>query len=121
EFSHRVVAFQDTGRIFPGDCRTCFYLGPGDLRILLAKPSFGHEVIHSPFSVLVSGEPVLNGGIFYFSTVHGDKFHYSSVQLVLITRRCGTAFEVANIASFIGYKKSSFKLSCASLVDPEVG
>src|SRR5690348_14856290 len=42
------------------------------------------------------------------------------MQLVLITHRRGTAFQITYVAPFFRYNQRSFKLSCVFGIDPEV-
>ena len=65
--------------------------------------SFRYKVIDTAFPVLITGIPVLDGRVFYFCTVVGDYLYYCRMQLVFVTHRSGTPFEIAYITVVIGY------------------
>jgi len=56
EFAARGIAAQDARRIFPGDRRTGFDLGPRDLRTRSAAvAALGDEIVDSALAVGVAG------------------------------------------------------------------
>src|ERR1700721_504082 len=60
ELAARIVAAQDTARIFPGDGGTGFHLGPGDLGVLAAAiAALGDEIIDAAAPGGAARNPVL--------------------------------------------------------------
>src|SRR6185295_7575397 len=73
ELAGRIVAAQDAAWIFPGDGRTGFDLGPGNLRaVAAAVAALGDEVVDAAFAVSVAGIPVLHRRIFDLGVVERD-------------------------------------------------
>src|ERR1051325_7131515 len=65
EFTDRVVAAQDTARIFPGDGRARLYLRPGNLRGLTpAIATLGDEIVDAALPFRIAWIPILYGRIF---------------------------------------------------------
>src|SRR6266550_5333952 len=65
ELGDRVIALQDARRIFPGDGRTCFNLGPRNLRISTgALAALGNEIVDTANSLFVTGIPILYRRVF---------------------------------------------------------
>ena len=111
ELADRIVALQNTGRIFPGNGRSRFYLRPRDFGIIAAagRP-LGNKVINAAFAVLIAGIPVLNGGIFNFGVFIDNNLHNSGMQLILIALRRRTAFQIRHITFIIGNNQRTLKL-----------
>ena len=120
KLSYRIVSFQYARRIFPRHSRTGLYLRPGNFCIGLANPSFSHKIKNPSLTFFVSGKPVLNRGIFDFCIVHRNQFNHCCMQLVFITSRCCTSFQVTHITTFVSNDQSPFKLSCSSLIDSKI-
>jgi len=117
-----VVALQDHAGIFPGDGRAGLDLRPGDLCVVaFADAAFGDEVEDPALAVLITGIPVLNGRIFDLGVFQGNEFDHCGVQLVLVPHGGGAAFEIADIAAFIGDDQGPFELAGVFRVYPEVG
>src|SRR6266403_4349378 len=98
EFAARIVAAQDAARILPGDRRTGFDLGPGNLGIVAAAiATLGDEIVDAALAFRIAGIPVLYRRIFDLGIVERDQFDHGSVQLVFVALRRGAAFEVADV------------------------
>ena len=98
KLAYTVLAAQHAGWIFPGNGRPCFDLRPGDFRpVTPADAALGNEVVDPALAVLITGIPVLHGRVFDLGIGQRDKFHNSSVKLVLIPLRRGAAFQIADI------------------------
>ena len=122
EFADRVVAAQDTARIFPGDRRTGFHLRPGDLRARTAAiAALGDEIVDAADPVLVARIPVLHRGIFDLGAFQRHQLHHGGVQLVLVAHRRRAAFEIGNIGAFVGHDQRAFELARVAGVDAEIG
>ena len=121
KFTHRIVAFQNTARIFPSYSRTGFNLRPRNFCIFLTNSSFCYEIENATFSFCISWIPVLYGRIFNLGIIHREKLNNCRVQLIFISRRSCTPFKVRNITSFISNKQSSFKLPTSRLINSEIG
>src|SRR6185437_13069998 len=122
EFTRGVIALQDDAGVFPGDGGAGLDLGPGDLGVFaFADAAFGDKVVDAAFAVLVAGIPVLDGGVFDLGVAQGDELDHGCVQLVLVAHRCGTAFQIANVAPFVGDNQGSFELAGIFRIDPEIG
>ena len=93
----------------------------GNLAIATAVAALGHKIVDPALAVLVAGEPVLDRRVLDLGILHRDQFDHCSVQLVLIARGCGAAFEVAHIRAFIGDQQRALKLAGLGLVDAEIG
>src|SRR5581483_6580028 len=60
ELAAGVIAAQDAARVFPGDRRTGFDLGPGDLRVgAAAVATLGDEIVDAALAFRIAGIPVL--------------------------------------------------------------
>src|SRR6185312_659715 len=113
---------QDAARILPGDGRTGFHLGPGDLGIgAAAIATLGDEIIDSALAVLVARIPVLDGGILAFGIVEGDEFHHAGVTLGFVAHRGGAAFEITDVAVGFGDDQRALELGGLLLVVAEFG
>src|SRR5690606_34717894 len=122
EFTARAVATQDAGRVFPGDGRAGFDLGPGDLGIgAAAVAALGDEIVDTALAVLVARIPVLDGGIFDLGIVERDQFHHGGVKLGLVAHGGRAAFEIAYIAIGFGNDQRALELAGLLLVDAEIG
>ena len=122
KFTDAVIALQDAGRVFPGDRRAGFHLGPGNFAArATAGAALGDEVVDATFAVRVTGIPVLHGGVFDLRIIEGDQFHHGGVELVFIALRCGAAFEVGDIGTDFGDDQRAFKLPGVAGVDAEIG
>ena len=90
-------------RIFPGDGRAGLDLRPGDLRIApRALAALGHEIVNAALAVLVARIPVLHRRIFDFARLQRDQLDHRGVQLVFVAHRRRAAFQVADVAAFVG-------------------
>ena len=122
EFGCRVVTCQDAGRIFPGNCRTGFHLCPGQFAVYpFAVATFRHEVIYTALALGITRIPVLDSAVFHFGAVVHDNLHNSGMQLVFITHRCRTTFQVRNVRVIIRHNQRTFKLSRIAGIDTEIG
>src|SRR5690606_18558655 len=122
ELTDGVIAFQYAGRVFPSDSRAGFDLSPRDLGVVTsADTSFGYKVIDTAFSFFIAWIPVLDGGVFHLSMRACVDLHYGSVQLIFVTGRRCTAFQVADVGFVICHDQRSFELAGVGSVDPEVG
>src|SRR5258705_364518 len=75
ELAARIVAAQDAARIFPGDRRSRFDLGPGNLRIVApAIAALGDEIVDSALAFGVAGIPILHRLIFDLGVIERDQF-----------------------------------------------
>ena len=75
ELAARIVAAQDATRIFPGDRRPGFDLGPGDFRIVAAAvATLGDEIVDAADAFGIAGVPVLHRRIFDLGVVESDEF-----------------------------------------------
>ena len=84
ELCLRIIASQDTGRIFPSDGRSRLYLCPGELGVNATQVStLRHKVQHATFTIFIARIPVLHGRIFHFSPVLHDNLYDGGMQLVL--------------------------------------
>ena len=121
KFRRRVVTGKDARGIFPGNGRTGFHLCPGQFAVYaLAVPALRYKVIDAALTFGISRIPVLNGTVFHFGTVVYHNLHNSGVQLVFVTHRRRTSFQIGNIRIIIGYNQRSFKLPGIAGIDTEV-
>ena len=61
KFAHTILAFQDTGGVFPGYGRTCFHLCPGNFSpVAPANAALGHKIIDTALAGFIARIPVLN-------------------------------------------------------------
>ena len=122
ELGHGVVARQYARRVFPRDGTTRLHLRPRQFAVhTLADATLGDEVVYASLALSVTRIPVLHGTVLHFGPVVHHDFYNGGMQLVLITHRCGTAFQVGNVGIVIGYNQSPFKLSRTLCIDTEVG
>src|SRR5699024_12079416 len=112
ELANRIISLQYNTWIFPGNCRTGFYLCPGYFGIIAAAvTSFGYKVIHAAFPLFITGIPVLNGRVFNIGILKSNNFYNRCVHLrISILRRC-TDLQVAYMAVFFYNDESMFKLT----------
>src|SRR6185437_16905395 len=74
EFTARVIAAQDAAWIFPGDRRSRFDLGPGNLRIgAAAVAALGDEIVDAALAFGIARIPVLHRRIFDLGIVERDE------------------------------------------------
>ena len=117
----RVITGKNAGRVFPGNRRTGLYLCPRKFAIYsLTVTTLRHKVINTSFSFGITRIPVLNSRIFHFSPIMHHDFHNGGMQLIFITHRCGTSFQIRDIRIFIGHDQSTFKLPCICRIDTEI-
>ena len=122
ELAARIVAAQDAARIFPGDGRAGFDLGPGNLGVLAAAvAALGDEVVDAALAFGVARIPVLHGRILDLGVVERDQLDHRGVQLVLVAHRRGAAFEIAHIGALVGDDQRALELAGVLLVDAEIG
>ena len=122
ELANGVIAFEDATRIFPGDSRARFYLGPGDFRVVAsAFPALGDEVEDAAFAVLITRIPILHRRIFNHCTFFGDELHDRGMQLIFIAHRCGATLKIADVGAFIRNDQGTFKLPGVQCVNAKVG
>ena len=89
ELGGRVIALEDTRRIFPGNRRARLHLRPGKPCVLVRDTAFGNEIIDTAFPVLVARIPVLHGGVLDFTILMHNDLDNGCMQLVLVPhRRC---------------------------------
>lgn len=75
KLTERVIALEDAGGVFPSNGGTGFDLCPGDFAgVSAAESAFGDEVKDTAVSVFVTGEPILDGRIFYVCVIKSDDF-----------------------------------------------
>ena len=121
ELCGRIVSTQNTAWILPCNGRASLYLCPGKFTVHpFAVTSFGYKVIHTTFTFSITRIPVLHSRIFHFRTVKHHDFHNCRVQLVFITHRCRTSFQVRDITVIICNNQRTFKLSGIGRIDTEV-
>src|SRR5207244_6478826 len=106
--------------ILPGDRRSGLDLRPRDFRVRLAAiAALGDEVIDSAPALPVTGVPVLYRCVADLRALERDQFHHCGVQLVLVARRCGAAFQVAHVRASVSDEQRALELSGVSGVDAE--
>src|SRR5690606_16823321 len=121
ELAHGVVTAQDAAGVLPGDGGAGFHLGPADLGAgASAVAALGDEVVDAAAAFLVTGVPVLHCRVLDLGVIQGDQFHHGGVQLVFVTLRRGAAFQVADVAAFLGNDQGALELAGVALVDAEV-
>ncbi len=121
KLTYRVITRQDTARIFPSDRRTGLYLRPRDLATLtFAQTSFRHEVIDTAFTFLITRIPILYGRILHLGTLVRHDLHDSGMQLVLVTHRCRTSFQITYIRLIVCDNQGTLELSGISSIDTEI-
>src|SRR6185312_4879104 len=122
EFADTVLTVQHARWILPGDRRTGLHLGPGNLRPrATAGAALGDEVVDAAAALRVTRIPVLHCGVFDLRIVHRDQLYHRGMQLVLVTLRRRAAFQVADVAPFLGDDQRALELAGAACVDAEVG
>ena len=121
KFSRGIITQQNTTRIFPGNSRASFYLRPGYFGIFsFTNATFSHKIKDTPFPAFITGIPVLNSRVFYLRIFHDYYFNNGSMELILISHRRCTSFQVRHITIFIGNNKGSFKLTGIHGIDTKV-
>jgi hypothetical protein len=99
ELAGGIIAAQDTARVFPGDRRTGFHLGPDDLRTRTATiAALGHEVVDAADPVLVARIPVLHRRVLDAGVIQRHQLDHGGMQLVLVAHRRGAAFKIGDVA-----------------------
>ena len=122
ERTHRVLAAQDAGGIFPGDRRAGFHLRPRDPGIAAAAfAALGYEVVDAADAVLITRVPVLHGRVLDLRVILGDELHYRRVQLVFIAHGRGAALEVTHVRTRRRDDQRALELTGVLGVDAEVG
>ena len=115
-----VIPAQDAARVFPGNGRAGFRLGPGHLAVFaFAQRALGDKV-QDAAGIAVAREPVLHRGVFHLSVFVDDDLHHRRVQLIAVAYRGGTALNIADVAAFIGHQNGTFKLAGFFRVDTEI-
>ena len=122
ELTDRVVPLQDAAGILPGDGRTGLHLSPGDLRVHTgALAALGHEVVNPASSFFIARIPVLYRRVLDLGVVEGNELDHRGMELILVTDRRGTAFEIADIRALLRNDQGALELACFSRVNAEVG
>ena len=122
ELAHRVVPLEDHAGVLPGDSRAGLNLGPGNLGVLAgALAPLGDEVVDPTLAFLVARVPVLQGGVLDFGVVQRDQLDHRGVELAGLPHGSGTAFQVADVAAFLGDDEGPLELAGLLGVDSEVG
>ena len=116
-----IIAFEDAGRVFPGDGGTGLDLRPREACVLMGNTAFGNEIIDTAFAVLVARVPVLDGRIFDFRVFVNNDLDDGGVQLVFIAHRGGTSLQIREIRAFVGDEKRALELTRVAGVDAEIG
>ena len=78
-----------------------------------------HKVIDTTPALGITGIPVLHGAVFHFCTVVHHNFHNGRVQLVLVTHRSRTPFQIRNVRIIIRHNQGSFELPRIAGIDAE--
>ena len=122
ELRCRIVAGKDARRILPGNGRTCFHLRPRQFTVHpFTMATLRHKVIDTTPALGITGIPVLHGAVFHFCTVVHYNFHNGRVQLVLVTHRSRTPFQIRNVRIIIRHNQGSFELPRIAGIDAEIG
>ena len=122
ELSYRVVSLQDDTGVLPSYGRAGLNLGPGYFGVPSCRfAPLGDEVVDPALPFLVSREPVLQGGVFYFGVVKGDQLHHCGVELIGLPCRSGASFKVADIGALFGDDEGALELAGIRLIDAEIG
>ena len=122
EFCRRIVAGKDARRILPGNGRTSFHLCPRQFTVHpFTMATLRHKVIDTTPALGITGIPVLHGAVFHFCTVVHYNFHNGCVQLVLVTHRSRTPFQIRNVRIIIRHNQGSFELPRIAGIDAEIG
>ncbi len=121
ELAARMVAAQDAARIFPGDGRAGFDLGPGNLRARAAAvAALGDEIEDAALAVGVARIPVLHRRILDLRVVERDQLDHCGVQLVLVAHGGRTTLQIAHVSALIGDDQRALELAGVRLVDAEI-
>src|SRR5207245_6596494 len=108
--------------VFPGDGRAGLHLRPRYFRVSpLALAALGDKVVDPAAAFLVSGIPVLNRGVLDGGVLECDELDHGGMELVLITDRRRTPFEITDVSPFVGDDQRALKLACFRGIDAEVG
>ena len=83
--------------------------------------AFCDEIQYAAFALGITWIPVLYGRVFHFGIFTYDDFYNRSVELIFITHRCGTSFEVGNVSSIVTDDEGTFELPGIARIDAEVG
>ena len=122
ELADRIVPLQYAGRIFPGDCRTGFHLRPRHFGIdAAAGRALGDEIVNAALAVFVARVPVLHGRIFDFRIVQHHDFDNCRMQLVFVPLGRGAAFQIGNVAAFVGNDQRALELAGVFGIDAKIG
>ncbi len=82
--------------------------------------ALGDEVIHTALPLSIARVPVLHGTVLHFGTAVDHYLHNGGMQLVLVTHRCRTAFEIGHIGIVVCHYQRAFELSRVAGIDAEV-
>ena len=122
KLTDRIISFENARRIFPSYSRTSFHLSPRNLGVVTGTNStLGYKIINPAFSIFITWKPVLNGGVFDFCMSTGVDFYYGSMQLIFVTLRSGTTFQIGYIRRVIRYNQCTLKLARICGINPEIG
>src|SRR5215469_9824585 len=122
ELSARIVTAQDAARVFPGDGRTGFDLGPGNPRtVALATSPLGNEVEDAAAPLGIARIPVLDRRILDLGIVERNQFDDRCVKLVLVASWSGAALQIAHIRAPVGDDEGALELAAVAFVDAEIG
>jgi hypothetical protein len=111
ELAARVVAAQHHAGVLPGDGRAGLDLRPGDVRArAFAQAALGDEVVDATTPCSSPGYQFCTVEYLMKRVVVRDQLHHRGVQLVLVALRRGAAFEVADVAAFLGNDQRALEL-----------
>ena len=122
ELAHAVFAVEHAAWIFPRHRAAGFDLRPADLAPrALAQAPLGDEIVDSALAFGIAGVPVLHRRILDLGIFERDQFDHCGVELVLVAHRRGAAFEIADVAAFLGNDQRAFELARVLRIDAEIG
>src|SRR6266849_5015903 len=117
-----MVTAQDAARIFPGDRRAGFYLGPGNPRtVAAAMTPLGDEVEDAAASLRVARIPVLDRRILDLGVVKRDQLDHRGVELILIAARSGAPLQITHVGALVRDDEGALELAAVAFVDAEIG
>lgn len=112
ELSARIIATQNAGWVFPGDCGAGFNLCPRNLGVVpTAIATLGNEVIDAALAAAIARIPVLNGRILDLGIIERDQFNDCCMKLVFIALWCGATFEIGDVSAFFRDDERAFELT----------
>ena len=122
ELADRISPLQHTAGVFPGDRRTCFYLGPTDLAAIAAAVApLSHKVVDPADAMLIPGIPVLHGGILDRGVIEDHQLNDGRVQLVGIKHRRRATLQITHGSPLFRHDQGALKLAGVTRVDAEIG